>query len=110
MVTKAEYEALLEAAAEAAEDAADSAAYDAARAEIGGAEKLPFEVSQLVLQGNGLLKALRLWRDMTQLHLYHRTNLSQGFISDLESGRRKLTPEVADKLAAALEVPAGWLR
>jgi len=109
VLTKAEYEALVRAAEEAEEDAADIAAYDAAKSDIPGLERLPFEVSQEVLKGASLFKALRLWRGETQLHLSHRTGISQGFISDLESGRRNMTDEVARRLAEALAVPEHWL-
>ncbi len=109
MLPKAEYEALLRAAAEAEEDAADVAAYDAAKADLHDSERLPFEVSQMILRGDSLLKALRAWRDETQMYLSYRTNLSQGFISDLENGHRKMTDEVAQLLAAALDVPVHWL-
>lgn len=109
VLSKAEYEALVRAAEEAEEEAADIAAYDAARADITGSERLPFEVSQMMLKGASLLKALRLWRDETQLHLAHKTDISQGFISDLESGRRNMTDEVAHRLAQALAVPKHWL-
>jgi mRNA-degrading endonuclease RelE of RelBE toxin-antitoxin system len=110
MLPKAEYEALLRAAAEAAEDTADIAAYDSAKANLEGSERLPFEVSQLMLQGNSLLKALRIWRDETQLHLAFKTGTSQGFVSDLENGRRKMTEYVSERLAKALDVPVSWLR
>ena len=109
ILPKAEYEALVQAAEEAEEDAADIAAYDAAKADVAGSERLPFEVSQMILKGTGLLKALRLWRDETQMHMAFKTGISQGFISDLENGRRNMTPEVAQKLATVLDVPVGWL-
>lgn len=109
VLTKGEYEALVRAAEEAEEDAADIAAYDAAKADNAGSERLPFEVSQMMLKGASLLKALRLWRHETQLHLAFKTDVSQGFISDLESGRRHMTDEVARRLAEALAIPEHWL-
>ncbi|MHB1101885.1 MAG: helix-turn-helix domain-containing protein [Devosia sp.] len=109
VLPRAEYETLLRAAEEAEEDAADTAAYDAAKADIAGSERLPFEVSQAVLKGAGLLKALRLWRNKGQVELAQHIGTSQGFLSDLENGRRKLTRDVARKLAAALDVPENWL-
>lgn len=109
VLAKAEYEALVRAVEEAEEDAADVAAYDAAKADIAGSERLPFEVSQTILNGASLLKALRLWRGETQLRLSRETGISQGFISDLESGRRNMTDAVAGRLAEALAVPKHWL-
>ena len=38
-----------------------------------------------------------------------KTDLGQGYLSDLESGRRAGTPETIAKLAKVLEVPVGWL-
>src|SRR4051812_21772513 len=97
VLPRGEYDALIEAAEEALEDAADVAAYDAAVA--GGIEPLPFEVSQAVLKGASRLKAIRLWRDETQMHLAFRTETSQGLISDLENRRRDMTAEMARRLA-----------
>jgi transcriptional regulator with XRE-family HTH domain len=74
-----------------------------------GLTPLPFEVSQAMLKGASLLKALRLWRDETQLHLAHVTGTSQGLISDLENRRRDITEEMARRLARALDVPVRWL-
>lgn len=109
VLPREEYEALIDAAAEAEEDDADIAAYDAAKADKSGSAPLPFEVSQAMLKGASLLKALRVWRSETQVHLAFKTNTSQGFISDLENRRRDLTDEMAQRLAKALKVPKDWL-
>ena len=34
---------------------------------------------------------------------------AQGYLSDLERGRRQGTPETLTRIAAALDVPAKWL-
>ena len=70
---------------------------------------LPPEVSAAILRGESRLKAIRNWRDETQLHLSFITGISQGYLSDLESGRRTGTPETITKLAQALNVPVEWL-
>jgi predicted transcriptional regulator len=70
---------------------------------------LPPEVSARLLKGESLLKSLRNWRDVTQMHLAFKTGLRQGYLSDLESGRRKGTPKTLKMIAAALKVPAQWL-
>jgi hypothetical protein len=104
----AEYEALL--ADHEAEDADDVAIYDARKAELAaGGVVLPPEVSAAVLRGESRLKAIRNWRDETQLHLNFKTGIGQGYLSDLESGRRTGTPETIAKLAQALNVPVEWL-
>jgi len=107
LLSRAEYDALIERAAEADEDAADVAIYDARKA--AGSPLLPAEVSMAMLRGEGRLRALRRWRDVTQKYLSLRTEVSQGFLSDLENGKRAMTAEVRRRIAKALDVPEGWL-
>ncbi|WP_163591167.1 helix-turn-helix domain-containing protein, partial [Klebsiella pneumoniae] len=38
------------------------------------------------------------------------TGLAQGYLSDIEGGRKKGTPETLAKLAEALDVPDFWLQ
>lgn len=110
VLPRAEYEALLDRADHEAEDADDIAIYDARKAELAaGGGVLPPEVSAAILQGETRLKAIRKWRDETQLHLHCITGIGQGYLSDLESGRRTGTPETIAKLARALDVPVEWL-
>lgn len=72
-------------------------------------DALAAPVSAAILQGESRLKAIRNWRDQTQLHLRSVTGIGQGYLSDLENGRRTGTPETIAKLARALEVPVAWL-
>ena len=110
VLPRAEYEALVERADHDAEDAEDAAIYDARKAELAaGGVVLPAEVSEAILRGEGRLKAIRKWRDETQLHLEFKTGIGQGYLSDLESGRRTGTAETIAKLAQALNVPVEWL-
>lgn len=111
VLPRAEYEALLERSDHEAEDADDVAIYDARKAELaaGGGVVLPPEVSAAILRGESRLKAIRNWRDKTQLYLNFKTGIGQGYLSDLESGRRTGTPETIAKLATALDVPVEWL-
>jgi len=110
VLPRAEYEALLERADHEAEDADDVAIYDARKAELAaGGVVLPPEVSAAILRGESRLKAIRNWRGETQLHLNFKTGIGQGYLSDLESGRRTGTPETIAKLAQALSVPVEWL-
>jgi transcriptional regulator with XRE-family HTH domain len=51
------------------------------------------------------LRVLREWRGKTQLYISHKTNIGQGYISDLESGRRKGTTTALKKIADVLKVP-----
>jgi DNA-binding XRE family transcriptional regulator len=110
VLPRVEYEALLERADHEAEDAGDVAIYDTRKAELAaGGVVLPPEVSAAILRGESRLKAIRNWRDVTQMELTFRTDISQGYLSDLESGRRTGTPETIAKLAQALNVPVEWL-
>jgi len=110
VLPRAEYEALLERAGYEGEDAEDVALYDARKAELAAGDGvLPVEVSTAILRGDSRLKAIRNWRGETQLHLASETGLGQGYLSDLESGRRTGTPETIAKIAQALNVPVGWL-
>jgi hypothetical protein len=108
VLPRAEYEALVARADHQAEDADD--VYDARKAELAkGGVVLPPEVSAAILRGESRLKAIRSWRGETQLHLNVMTGIGQGYLSDLESGRRTGTPETIAKLAQALNVPVEWL-
>ncbi len=110
VLSRADYEALLKRADHDAEDADDVAIYDARKAELAmGGVVLPEAVSTALLRGESRLKAIRNWRDMTQLHVSMRTDIGQGYLSDLESGRRSGTPETITKLAKVLNVPTEWL-
>jgi hypothetical protein len=106
----AEYQALLERADRDAEDADDVAIYDARKAELSaGGGVLPPEVCAAMLRGESTLKAIRKWRGDTQIQLSVKTGVGQGYLSDLEHGRRTGTPDTIAKLARALNVPAEWL-
>jgi hypothetical protein len=111
VLTRAEFDTLVRAADEAAEDAEDVAIYDARKAELdaGRDELLPREVSALVMKGDSLLRALRKWRGLTQEAITAKTGLAQGFLSDLESGKKAGAPETMHKIAEALEVDPAWL-
>lgn len=111
VLPRAEYDRLIALANEAAEDAADAAAYDEAKAEWErqGKPIIPPEVSALMLRGASLVTALRKWRGIKQTELAERAGLSQGYLSDLESRRRKGAPETLEAIAKALDVPANWL-
>ncbi len=110
VLPRAEYETLLARADQEAEDADDVAIYDARKAELAaGGPALPPEVGAAVLRGDSRLKAIRKWRNETQLRLEFKTGIGQGYLSDLESGRRAGTPETIAKLAQALDVPVEWL-
>ncbi len=110
VLSRAEYDALIAQAGRDDEDADDVAIYDARKAELAnGGGVLPPEVSAAVLRGDSRLKAIRNWRGETQLRLNFMTGIGQGYLSDLENGRRTGAPETIAKLATALDVPVDGL-
>ena len=111
LLTRAEFDHLMAIAEEAEENAADIALYVARKAEIAAETHsiLPQEVSAMLLRGDRLLKALRKWRGMTQVDLALKAGLAQGYLSDLESGRRTGTDETLKLLAEKLEIDPSWL-
>lgn len=75
----------------------------------GGAPLLPKEVVDRIADGENPIRVLREWRDVTQVHLAFKTNLSQGHISDIENGRRTGTPAALRLIADVLKVPLDLL-
>lgn len=108
VLSRADYDALV-ALAEDDEDAELIAIADARMADPVLSSTLPPEVSRAIFGGASLLRAVREWRDVGQVKLARDIGSSQGFVSDLERGRRAMTDEVRLRIAAALEVPADWL-
>ncbi|WP_288142952.1 helix-turn-helix transcriptional regulator [Mesorhizobium sp.] len=99
----------LHAAEEALEDAADAAIYDERKADLKTEKPLPADVTMEILQGSSRLKALRNWRRLTQAELAATIGVSQGFLSDLESNRRKPSAQTRAMLAKALDIPGQWI-
>jgi transcriptional regulator with XRE-family HTH domain len=52
---------------------------------------------------------MRRWRGLSQADLAAQIEIRQGFLSDLETGRRKGSAATIEKLAAALDVPLDWI-
>ena len=112
VLTRADYDALISAAAEAEEDAADTAMFEERMADLkGGIDAvLPPAVSAAMLKGASLLKAVRKWRGVTQIHLAEQTGLAQSYLSELEAeGGKKGARDAWIKIAGALDVPSDWL-
>ncbi|MEQ1950302.1 helix-turn-helix transcriptional regulator [Mesorhizobium sp. CN2-181] len=111
VLPRAEYEALVAAAEGADEDAADLAMYDARKAELAGDPNaiLPAEVSAMLLRAYGRLQALRKWRGMAQVKLAAEAGIAQGYLFDLEYGRKSGSVETIAALARVLDVPIEWL-
>jgi Helix-turn-helix len=110
ILPRKDYEALAAKAAEADEDVGTARLVARARKEIAaGAPLIPKAAVDRIAKGENPLRVLREWRDMTQLYLSFKTDLGQGYISDLESGRRKGTTAALKRIAKALNVPLDLL-
>ncbi len=106
MAGRRDYDALLARAGDAdAEDRMTPIVAAEARAEA----PLPESVSAAILAGDSCLKALRTWRGLTQSELARRSGINQGCISEIENRSKVGAAETLSKLAAALDVPVGWL-
>ena len=106
ILPRKDYEVLAAKAQEADEDIGTARLVARARKEIAaGAALIPKEVVDRITGGENALRVLREWRGKTQVYLSHKTNIGQGYISDLESGRRKGTTAASKKIADVLKVP-----
>jgi hypothetical protein len=110
ILPRKEYEALAAKAAEADEDAGTARVVTRARKEIAaGAALLPKSIVDRLGKGESPVRVLREWRDVTQLYLSFKTGLSQGYISDVETGRRKGAAAALRRIADVLKVPLDLL-
>lgn len=110
IMPRADYEALLARLAEAEEDAGTARLIARAEEEIAaGAPVFPKSVADRVADGASPIRVFREWRGMTQVQLAAAAGLGQGYVSDLEKGRRRGTPDVLDRVATALRVPLDLL-
>jgi hypothetical protein len=106
ILPRKEYEIIAAKAQEADEDFGTARLVARARKEIAaGMPLIPKQVVDRIASGENALRALHQWRGKTQLYIAHKTKIGQGYISDLESGRRKGTTAAWKKIADVLEVP-----
>jgi ribosome-binding protein aMBF1 (putative translation factor) len=116
ILPRKEYELLVAKASEAEEDEGSARIVSRARKEVaGGGPLLPKDVVDRLANGENPVHVLREWRErdwpggMTQMYLSYKTNLSQGYISDIENGRRTGTVAALRAIANALKVPLDLL-
>ena len=106
ILPRADYERLKKLADEAMEDAGTARLVARAKKEVaGGAPLLPKEVVDRLANGENPIRVLREFRDYTQNDLKHAVGITQGYLSDLETGKRKGPFELHQKIARALSVP-----
>jgi len=110
ILPRKDYELLVAKASEADEDTGTARIVARARKEIAdGGSLLPKDVVDRIANGENPVRVLREWRDVTQMYLSFKTNLSQGYISDIENGRRTGTAAALRLIANVLEVPLDML-
>jgi len=106
ILPRAEYERLKRLADEALEDAGTARLVARAKKEIAaGAPLVPKEIVDRLVNGENPIRVLREFRDCTQMELVAAVGITQGYLSDLETGKRKGPFELHRKIARALGVP-----
>jgi hypothetical protein len=110
ILPRKDYELLVARASEADEDAGTARIVARARKEIAdGGPLLPKDIVDRMANGENPVRVLREWRDVTQMYISSETSLSQGYISDIENGRRTGTAAALRQIANVLKVPLDLL-
>jgi DNA-binding XRE family transcriptional regulator len=111
ILPRTDYDRLVALAAEAQEDAAASRIIrNSTRALKEGREVvLPKAVVDRLANGDNPVRVIREWRDMIQGELAVAVGISQNYLSEIETGRRKGPAELQKKFARALAVPMDLL-
>jgi DNA-binding XRE family transcriptional regulator len=106
IVPRAEYDRLMDLAREAEEDIGTARLVARAKREIaGGAPVLPKAVVDRLGNGENPIRVLRQFRERTQDELATAVGITQNYLSDLETGKRKGPLVLHRKFAQALGVP-----
>jgi DNA-binding XRE family transcriptional regulator len=82
---------------------------DSARAKEGREVVLPKAVADRLVNGDNAVQAIREWRGMIQGGLAAAVGISQNYLSEIETGRRKGPAELQKKIARALGAPTDLL-
>ena len=111
VLPRSDYDRLVALAAEAQEDASASRI---GRNSIRGLKEgrevaLPKAVVDRLANGDNPVRVIREWRDMIQGKLAVAVGISQNYLSEIETGRRKGPAELQKKFARALGVPMDLL-
>lgn len=112
VLSRDEYDALLAAAGDLdAEARAIHRIVDEAEAAIAAGDEylVPDWLAFETARGDTALRVVRKHQDRTQREVARAAGITQGFLSDLERGANRPTPEMRDRLAAALGVDPRWL-
>jgi DNA-binding XRE family transcriptional regulator len=87
----------------AGEDAEDAALLARAM-KSRGEEKFPASVANRIVAGENSLKVFREWRGLSQGDLSSASGVARQYLSQIETGHRKLGAVVAKRLSAPLMV------
>jgi len=112
IIPRAEYERLKALEQEAREDAGTARLVAQAKKEIvGGSPLLPKEVVDRLAKGENPIRVLRQFRGLSQVELAATEDIgiTQNYLSDLETGKRKGPLALHRKFAQALGVPLDLL-
>lgn len=113
ILNRRDYEALLARAGSPPPSgkANDIARYDAIKAALvrGDEVLLPENIWQKIEAGDNPVKILRQYRALTQADLAQASGLSQGYIAEIESGKKDGATQTLKAIAAALGVPLAVL-
>jgi ribosome-binding protein aMBF1 (putative translation factor) len=106
-----EYDRLVALAAEVQEDASASRIVrNSMRALKEGRDVvLPKSVADRLADGDNAVRVIREWRGLIQGELAVAVGISQNYLSEIETGRRKGPAELQKKFARALGVPLDLL-
>ncbi|MBZ9697840.1 MULTISPECIES: helix-turn-helix domain-containing protein [unclassified Mesorhizobium] len=98
----ADYESLVE----AAEDVADIQTYDQIKQKIAAGEEelIPVAVVNRILDGENKIRVWREHRGISARDLAERTEISAGYLSQIETGTRDGSFDTIKRIAAALNV------
>jgi DNA-binding XRE family transcriptional regulator len=108
IIARRDYEALLARAGDdASEDAMTARIIAATDAKIARGEDvaLPAAVWVAIESGEHPIRAIRQHRGLTQIEVAKRANLRQGYIADIEAGKKRGSAASLKAIAAALAVP-----
>ena len=91
------------------DDVAENAGLIALAEKARGEEGLPLAVVEGTLKGENMLKLIREWRGLTQKGLAEKAGVAKLYVSQLETGHRRMGAMAAKKLAPALGVSVDTL-
>ena len=108
VITRSDYEELLARAGdEASEDAMTARVVEATDAKIARGEDvaLPGAVWDAIENGEHPIRAIRKHRGLTQIDVAEQAGLRQGYIADIEAGKKTGSAASLKAIATALGVP-----